>query len=76
MPRQQFVMTFDYRKNQGNYLVKKNIRRMLKIQFLYPTHKNMRMKTMKKRTLTMLFCTKTTVTEVEGQKVTPKNSNI
>lgn len=69
-------MTFDYRKNQGNYLVKKNILRMLKIQFLYPTHKNMRMKTMKKITVTMLFCTKTTIKEVEGQKITPQNSNI
>ena len=49
---------------------------MLKIQFLYPTHKNMRMKTMKNRTVTTLFCTKTTIKEVEGQKVTPKNSNI
>ena len=49
---------------------------MLKIQFLYPTHKNMRMKTMKKITVTMLFCTKTTIKEVEGQKITPQNSNI
>ena len=59
-PKQQLVVTVNFRKIHGHCLVKKNIGQMLKIQLFYPTHKNMKKTTMKKRTVTIPFYTEAT----------------